>query len=80
LSISQIGELAGLAVGSTVLLNVMFAGYEPKYNSNLKLNILINARKHSLSNTLFNTHSLIGGSHVDHTTLGDTHFQSVRSM
>lgn len=23
----QIGELAGLAVGSTVLLNVMFAGY-----------------------------------------------------
>lgn len=25
----QIGELAGLAVGSTVLLNVMFAGYMP---------------------------------------------------
>jgi len=23
----QIGELAGIAVGSTVLLNVMFAGY-----------------------------------------------------
>lgn len=26
--IMQIGELAGLAVGATVLLNVMFAGYE----------------------------------------------------
>ena len=25
--ILQIGELAGIAVGSTVLLNVMFAGY-----------------------------------------------------
>lgn len=25
----QIGELAGLAVGATVLLNVMFAGYQP---------------------------------------------------
>ena len=23
----QVGELAGLAVGSTILLNVMFAGY-----------------------------------------------------
>lgn len=31
----QIGELAGLAVGSTVLLNVMFAGYCINLSSNL---------------------------------------------
>jgi len=31
----QIGELAGLAVGSTVLLNVMFAGYTINLPSNL---------------------------------------------
>lgn len=26
-AMTQIGELAGLAVGATVLLNVLFAGY-----------------------------------------------------
>jgi len=70
LSIPQYGELAGLAVGSIVLLNVMFARYEPNYNSNLKLNILKNAR-----NTLFNNQSPIEGTHVDHTNLCEIHFQ-----
>lgn len=30
-SLAQIGELAGLAVGATILLNVLFAGYEHEH-------------------------------------------------
>lgn len=37
----QIGELAGLAVGATVLLNVMFAGYVQTNLTYLFINLSI---------------------------------------